>query len=240
MQLSVIMATFGKAKVINHALNEIYNHLMEINCEFEVCVVIDGDFDGTSKELEKVHRENFRMLVQVDNVGKGASQRLGFRETTGEIVVFIDSDGQINPNIIKKALEVFSINPDASLVAADKFLSNSQREVKFLRRILSKYSIVLINFLFGTKLSDSQTGFKAYNRSKTSEVIQITKQNGYLMDLETMILLDRLGREIEYVPVEIRSSERSNINIYSIFHTLWDLFVLRMSINRNGNKNSFS
>jgi len=238
MKISIVMATFGKSQVINNALDEIYTCLTALNCQFEVCVVIDGDFDGTHLELQKIKREFLQILRQDINVGKGASQRLGFQKTSGDIVIFIDSDGQINPTIIARALEVFVSNNDVSVVAADKFLAKSQFEVNLKRRILSRCSIMLINTLFRTKLSDAQTGFKAYRRMTTANIIQQTKQKGYLMDLEAMILLDRLGLKIHYIPVEIRSSLDSNINMSSILSSLRDLLVLRLTINRNGYLNS--
>ena len=85
----------------------------------EVIVVDDGSTDGTH---EAAADAGARVIRLDPNQGKGAALRRGIAAAKGDILVFIDGDGQDSPFEIP--LLVGAFEPDVDLVLGSRFLGN--------------------------------------------------------------------------------------------------------------------
>ena len=98
MKLSIIIP----AKNESHCLAKLLPELRKYHPEFEIIVVDDGSDDDTE---QLVKGNGFTLVRHPYSKGNGASIKTGARTSEADILVFMDADGQHNPEDIKKLLD---------------------------------------------------------------------------------------------------------------------------------------
>jgi dolichol-phosphate mannosyltransferase len=125
-----------------------------------VIVVEGGSSDGTAEIAERASAQ----VVRDHGIGKGAALRLAVAHVTTPICVFIDADGSHDPIDIPmlaapiKAGEAEHVGGSRLLGGSDELHGGGD---EFLRLAGSAFITCLINYRFGSRLSDSQNGFRA-------------------------------------------------------------------------------
>lgn len=159
------------------------------------------------------------VVVSEDNEGrgKGWAIREGLKKTTGEIVVFIDGDLDINPGEIQNLL-IFLDYYDVVVGIKDT------RTLPPKRRLVSFGYRVLIRFLFKLHISDTQTGLKVWKRDK----IPTFTTDGFAYDIELMTKARKANLRIKEVPIKCRIY--SKVALSSIIKTFWE--TLRIWLDR--------
>lgn len=147
--------------------------------------------------------------------GKGWAIREALKEAKGDIIVFLDSDGDIKPKMIKRLLPYLE---DYDIVCGVKPISGL-----WSRRILTFLSRYYIALCFNIKV-DSQTGIKLFRRKAISEFYN----NGFLFDLEIICVAKQKGFSMIEVPIE--ANVRRRMKIKSIWNTLKESFTLWLEL----------
>ncbi len=125
-----------------------------------VMVVSGGSSDGTAEIAARAGAD----VVRDQGIGKGAALRLAVAGVTTPICVFIDADGSHDPIDIPllvapiKAGEAEQVGGSRQLGGSDELHGGGD---EFLRLAGSAFITYLINRRYGTRLSDSQNGFRA-------------------------------------------------------------------------------
>jgi glycosyltransferase involved in cell wall biosynthesis len=127
-------------------------------------LVVDGHSTDRTREIAQQHGAR----VALDGGrGKGQAIRQALRETTTDIVVFIDADGSHDPGDIPKLVAPIAGNR-ADLVIASRGKGGSDELHgtfgQFIRYVGSQLIMLAINYRWGVRLSDSQNGFRAIRR----------------------------------------------------------------------------
>jgi len=165
-----------------------------------VVVVDDGSEDLTGE----IARRLGAFVVRHDvRKGYGAAIQTCFktaRELGADIMVTLDADGQHDPEEIPKLIKPI-LNNDADIVIGSRFLdSKSVNEVPFYRRLGIKTITFLTRKATGNqKLSDAQSGFRAYSR-RALEELEIGETG---MSVSTEILLKAAEKKLSIVEVPI-------------------------------------
>ncbi len=108
-KISVIIPTYQHGDTIEVCLLSLFAQTFK---DFEIIVVNDGSTDNTTEVLEK-HKNRVKVLNQ-ENLGAPAARNRGFRESTGEFVIFCDADVKAKPEMLAKMLEALKRHPEAS------------------------------------------------------------------------------------------------------------------------------
>ncbi|MDH5770149.1 MAG: glycosyltransferase, partial [Candidatus Bathyarchaeota archaeon] len=183
-------------------------------------VVDDGSVDNTKVEVEGYARHNGHVKIASynNNVGKGFALRTGFSHAVGDLVIFMDSDTDIDPKQVTFYIDALK---DADVVVASKWHSQSKVDTPFIRRILSRGFNSLVKLLVGLRLSDTQTGLKAVRREALVSVFPRLTVKRYAFDVELLALANLLNLKVVELPINIRL--RSLFSLREVWRMLLDL-----------------
>jgi glycosyltransferase involved in cell wall biosynthesis len=159
--------------------------------------------DGSNDLTGKIAKELGAIVIEhKKNLGYGSAIKCIFfkaHEINADVLVTFDADGQHRIEDINTILEPIK-NNSADIVIGSRFLNNNQEIPKY-REIGIKAITKLTNVTGGTKITDSQSGFRAYSK-KILEKIE-PKESGMGISTEILIKAQKADFKITEVPIII-------------------------------------
>lgn len=116
--VSVIMATYNRARLMERALQSALNQTYR---DFEIIVVDDGSTDNTAEIIGKYVEKDSRVrYIKHDaNKGAAASWNTGIAASGGKYIAFIDSDDVWYEDKLEKQVKIFeAASPDVGVVCS--------------------------------------------------------------------------------------------------------------------------
>lgn len=114
--LSVIIPCFNDGRYLREALESIPQY-KDLN--YEVIIVDDGsDEQYTIKVLDELKKEGCKVIWQ-ENKGPSSARNAGIKEAKGEFILLLDADNKIDPEYIKRGLNILQSNPEVGVVYSD-------------------------------------------------------------------------------------------------------------------------
>jgi glycosyltransferase involved in cell wall biosynthesis len=197
-KICIILPAYNEAPVIGKVIDEL---TQAGYCQ--LILIDDGSADDTSIIAKQRGVIVLRHLI---NRGKGAAVKTGIeaaRNLGAEIIVTMDTDGQHNPQDIKKMIQAIQNGYDVALGTRPKNL-----ETMPLRKIAANNIGNLITWLiFGLWVSDSQSGFRAYSQ-KAVKLINTTSDR-YEYESEVIREIKRHKLKFIEIPIEERYTNYS-------------------------------
>ncbi len=198
MKVCVVIAAYNEGKVIGSVIAGIQRY---IKPDDEILVVDDGSADDTS---EAARRAGARVVRQEPNQGKGKAIRRGLQEATGDVVLFIDGDGQDPPEDIPLLLA--PMERGADMVNGSKFIGTLREgAISTPNYFGNKFMSTLINILFGVRITDSQSGFRAFRRSRLADI----RLDASEYEIETEMLIKAIRHGFNIVEVGVTRDRRA-------------------------------
>jgi len=157
-----------------------------------VIVVNDGSTDNT---LEVAEAAGARVVSHPYSKGNGAAIKTGARAATGEIIVFMDADGQHDPADIPRLLARLDEGHDMVVGARQK---GSQASVG--RGIANKFYNRLATYMTGHNIEDLTSGFRAVRANKFREFLYLLP-NGFSYPTTSTMAFFRAGYSVAYEPI---------------------------------------
>ena len=169
------------------------------NITDSIIVCDDGSSDMTS-EISK----NLGAVVisHKKNMGYGAAIRTIFQksiELDSDILVTFDADGQHRIDDVSKILQPLE-NNEADIVIGSRFLDNESKVPNY-RKIGIKVITQVTNASLKKKLTDSQSGFRAYNKQALTQISP--SEMGMGISTEILIKASNKGLRIAEIPITI-------------------------------------
>lgn len=222
MLLSVIVPAFRQEKTIYKDLSLLEDTLKEVDSNYEIIVVVDGEVDRTREEASRYKSSKVNVIGYKDNHGKGYAVRYGMSRAKGDIVAFIDSGMELKPRGINMLLEHMKWY-DADILVGSKRHPVSKVNYPLIRRAYSFGYQMLVRILFGLKIKDTQVGLKLFKRKVLEEVLPRLQVRRYAFDIEILSVAYRLGfKRIFEGPVELKYRFSSGIDFKTILGMIWD------------------
>lgn len=233
--VSIIVPIYKQQKTIQQDLKNIDNALSNTRWNYEIIGVIDGFVDDSFNQAKKAESSTIKIVGYEENKGKGYAVRYGMARSEGEIIAFIDSGMDINPNGISLILEHMEWY-DADIMVGSKRHSASRVSYPFIRKVFSFIYQTLIRILFNLNIRDTQVGLKIFKRSVLEKVLPRLLVKKFAFDIEMLAVANHLGyRNIFDAPIEINlefSTNSSfsplklifNQNIWAMIHDTLGVF----------------
>ena len=194
MKIIVGIPAFNEEKNIA----KIITRLNKITDSIVVCN--DGSTDLTSEIAQKMGAV---VINHEKNLGYGGAIRSIFlksREMEGDILVTFDADGQHRIEDIEDVINPI-INNQADLVIGSRFLDEKDQEVPQYRKMGIKVITKITNASLKQKLTDSQSGFRAYSKKVLNELNP--SELGMGISTEILIKASNKNFKISEVPIKI-------------------------------------
>ncbi|MCH7576109.1 MAG: glycosyltransferase [Candidatus Marinimicrobia bacterium] len=204
----------------------------------EIVVSDDGSSDGSVEAAERGRAglpEGISLVVLTsdEHYGKGYAVRKGMLAAQGTVVMFADSGGNIAWKFILGARALIA-GGACQIVHGSRKLpdSNILARQPLPRRILSflfqRFARLILPI--PGQLTDTQCGFKFYSREVAQTLFQECALNGFLFDLDIILMARQRGFTIREIPVDWRCDRDSRLrlrdNIYQMAKELGILYNL--------------
>jgi glycosyltransferase involved in cell wall biosynthesis len=174
--------------------------VLRLKEKYETIIVCD---DGSSDLTGNIAKElDTNVIVHKKNLGYGAAIRSIFlkaRELKIDILVTFDADGQHRIEDIDSIIKPIE-EDKADIVIGSRFLENDSKIPKY-RKAGIKTITGLTNVATGLDVSDSQSGFRSYNK-KTLQEINPT-DFGMGVSTEILIKAKKINLKILEIPIVV-------------------------------------
>ena len=217
MKLVVMIPAFNDEKVIGHVVKRIPRRIKGIK-KVEVLVIDDGSVDDSAKTAKKAGAD--KVVFHKRNLGLGVTFMHGLKialEMNADIIVNIDSDNQYDgeeiPNLIQPILE-----KKCDIVLGSRF-TGCIEEMPMDKFIGNKILNFFVSLLIGFKISDAQTGFRAFTKEAASKMNSLSI---YTYTQETILEAMKHKLRIIEVPCTFRKRYDNksrlvpNIGVYGL------------------------
>lgn len=187
-KLSVIIPAKNEAD----GLSLLLPTLLEILPNTEIIVVNDGSTDHT---LGICAQYSVHVVNHLYPKGNGAAVKSGTRAAKGEILLFMDADGQHKPADIPALLNKFDEGYDMVVGARTPgSQANTQRAVA--NDIFSRFA----TWMVGQKVEDLTSGFRVVDAKKFRKFLYLLP-NGFSYPTTITMSFFRSGYNVTYVPI---------------------------------------
>jgi glycosyltransferase involved in cell wall biosynthesis/DNA-binding response OmpR family regulator len=192
----------------------------------QVVVIDDGSDDNTVRLARKA---GATVLEQPENRGKGAAVRRAFefaREHDEDALVVLDGDWQHDPREIPALLDELE-SSDADIVIGSRYVEGGRGDTPLYRRVGQKVLDAATYLGSGTAVTDSQSGFRAFNETAIEQLdIQAT---GFGVEMEILRSATDNDLTVSEVPISVNydvpdaNTSNSFIHGFKVVDTLLNI-----------------
>jgi len=188
MKVSVVLPAKNESGAIGETIKTIYL----LKMVDEVLVINDGSTDATEQVAEAA---GAKVISHPYSKGNGAAIKTGARHATGDIIIFMDADGQHDPQDIPHLLEKIEHGNDVVIGARQK---GSQASVG--RGVANALYNNLATYMTEQKVEDLTSGFRVVRAEKFREFLYLLP-NGFSYPTTSTMAFFRAGYSVTYVPI---------------------------------------
>lgn len=190
MRISVILP----AKNEGEGLRKTLPRLAELFPEAELIVVDDGSTDGTAQVAASF---GARVLAGPYSMGNGAAIKRGARVASGDVLVFMDADGQHDPAHIRELLARLDDGFDMVVGAR-----NAEGQASRHRGWANGFYNRLASWMTGHRIDDLTSGFRAARAERFREFLHLLP-NGFSYPTTSTMAFFRSAYPVAYVPIPV-------------------------------------
>lgn len=189
----------------SHSLSQVIQSIRALLMA-ETIIVVD---DGSTDETAKVARDAGATVISHPyGMGNGAAIKTGARHASGDILVFMDGDGQHDPADIPRLLE--KLDQGYEMVVGAR---QADTHASLGHRLANDTYNHLASFMTGYKIEDLTSGFRAVRARHFRKFLYLLP-NGFSYPTTSTMAFFRSGFPVAYVPIHARQREgKSNIRL---------------------------
>lgn len=187
-KISIVLPAKNERQAIGFTINKIKNHFPRS----EILVVNDGSTDDTAHIAASA---GAKVVNHPYSKGNGAAIKTGARAATGDVIVFMDADGQHDPADIQRLLDKMEQGHDMVVGARQK---GSQASLG--RGLANGLYNRLASWMTGHRVEDLTSGYRAVDAKKFREFLYLLP-NGFSYPTTSTMAFFRAGHSVAYIPI---------------------------------------
>jgi glycosyltransferase involved in cell wall biosynthesis len=198
-KVSVIIPVYNEGKTIADLVAKIKSRYPD----FEIIVIDDGSSDDTADAAQKA---GARVYSHPYNIGNGAAVKSGIRVAGGDIFVFLDGDGQHDPEDIAELLRYF---PQYDMVVGARSMGD---QASLGRALGNKAYNWFASYVAKFPIKDLTSGFRAVKSNIAKNLVYLLP-NTYSYPATITLGVLRGGMSVKYVPIKMRKRKTGKSNL---------------------------
>ncbi|OBS09043.1 glycosyltransferase family 2 protein [Acidihalobacter prosperus] len=175
-------------------LRELLPSLRDLYPQAEIVVVDDGSTDHTD-EVASANGAD-RVISHPYAMGNGAAIKSGARAARGDVIVFMDGDGQHQPKDVARLLARIEDGYDMVVGARD-----AGSQASFGRLAANTLYNHLASWVTGHAIHDLTSGFRAVRAARFRRFLYLLP-NGFSYPTTITMAFFRAGYAVDYLPIE--------------------------------------
>ena len=236
--VSVVLPAYNEADRLENAVAKVSQALKENGIPCEIIIAEDGSVDGTSEKAEELAQKYsyVRHIHREKRLGRGAALNNAFRQSNGQVLVYMDLDLATDLKSLKPLVEAITVE-GYDLSTGSRMLPESKVERSLRRRASSKSYNFLVRHMLGSKVKDHQCGFKAFKREPLMQLLGEVEATHWFWDTEIIVRAYRHGYKVKEIPVEWKSGKDTKVNFFKDSSNMfWQIMKLwwKLKIKRKG------
>lgn len=198
LSVSVLMPAYNEATTVAGIVRRVLALEMDLR---EIIVVDDGSTDATAEIVRGIAAVDPRVkLVRFErNRGKTAAIARAIKEATGDIIAIQDADLEYDPSELSAVVAPI-LQGRADVVYGSRFLIRHTARTLYFSQYLANRSLTLLsNLLTHRKMTDIETGHKAF-RAGVIKPLSLTSK-GFGLEVEITAMICRTKARTCEVPI---------------------------------------
>ena len=205
LSLSVILPAKNEAHNLQALLPRVQAMLTGVNRDAEIIVIDDGSTDGTRQVCEA---HGVRVISHPYSSGNGAAVKTGARAARGEVLAFMDADGQHDPELFPRLLDKLYVGYDWVVGAR-----TAQAHAGAHRFAANAFYNWFASWMIGRPVPDLTSGLRVARSERFRRFLYLLP-NGFSYPTTSTMSFFRSGYPVAYVPVPVqRRVGRSHIRL---------------------------
>lgn len=194
---TIVLPAFNEAGIVGSVVADLRNSFPHA----EILLVDDCSTDGTAEEADAA---GARVISHKYNMGNGAAIKTGARHAKGDVLVFMDADGQHSAEDVQRLLD--KIEQGYELVIGARDADSQANKRRYLGNgVLNRLASVLT----GHKVEDLTSGFRAVKTDTFRQFLYLLP-NGFSYPTTSTMAFLRSGHSVAFVPIKARRREGSS------------------------------
>lgn len=233
MKTTIVIPSYNEMRTLPSVLET----LGGVPLEKEVIVVDDGSVDGTREWVEKsIAARKFpyelRLIKHERNRGKGGALITGFGAASGDIAIVQDADLEYDPSQIPALVKPIE-EGRADAVFGSRMLMDKAQTYSRLYLTGNKFLSFLISLLFGVRMTDSYTCYKAFRTPLLRRMRLVS--DGFEIEAELACKTAFMGLRFAELPISYISRSRregKKINYKDAVKGVLKILALRLTLRK--------
>jgi glycosyltransferase involved in cell wall biosynthesis len=189
MALSVVIPTLNEAETIKDVIQKVKHYANEV-------LIIDGN---STDDTLKIAKDMGVKVTRQNGTGKGAALCEAFKMVHGDLILFIDGDGSMNPSEIP--LFISTLRKGADVVKGSRFMPKGDTDdITLTRRLGNRILLTLVNFLWSANYTDLCYGYGAFKREALQKLLPNLKSKNFEIEAEIFVKSWKYGLTVMEVP----------------------------------------
>ena len=197
--ITVIIPAYNEAAIIGDLVTEIKN----LYPDFETIVIDDGSDDETARVAQQA---GATVYSHPYNIGNGAAIKSGIRKAAGDVLIFLDGDGQHKPDEIADLIA--HIPPYDMVVGARSTSDQASLGRAFGNKLYNWFASYVAKF----SIKDLTSGFRAV-KTRVARNFLYLLPNTYSYPTTLTLGVLRSGMSVRYIPIKTRRRKTGKSNI---------------------------
>jgi len=198
-KISVIIPAYNEAGTIGTLVSSIRS----LYPDADIIVINDGSSDNTADVAKAAGAEVYSHPY---NIGNGAAIKSGIRKASGEVLVFMDGDGQHNAQDIAELLKYI---PEFDMVVGARSMGD---QASLGRALANKAYNWFASYVAKFPIKDLTSGFRAVKSNIAKSFVYLLP-NTYSYPATITLGVLRSGMSVKYVPIKMRKRKTGKSNI---------------------------
>ena len=226
----MVLPVHNEAESIVDTLTEINDKIIQ---KFGASILVceDGSTDATKEVLSKLSKQMpMNLILGSERKGYPLAAKEALLSTHSQYVVFMDSDGQYDP---QDFLRLYERSPEADIVMGRR----TNRVEAWHRILLSRGVKVIAGVLFDVHYKDLTSAFRILKGDVARELARDVRYSRYNFWLEFTVRAHAGGYKIVEIPVSYRERKNGSTQVYrprklpkivwnefcALFRTWWEI-----------------